>query len=104
MSKTYYRPITIQRINKSTEIYEDLYAVHAYVNKASDDNEYLRGGAIQAKRRLTFEIRYFSGLEEIALHTQQYRIVFGDTVYNVTSYDDYLLQHRTVKLLGESIA
>lgn len=103
MAKTYNRPISIQRINKSTELWEDLYTLHASINKAQDDNEYLNAGAIQAKRKLTFEVRYFADLEDISFHTQLYRIVYGGTAYNITSYDDYLLTHRTVKLLGVSV-
>lgn len=103
MAKVYNRPLTIQRINETTELWEDLYSVHASVNKASDDNEYLNAGAIQAKRRLVFEIRYFADLEAIAFNTQLYRVVFGGIPYNITSYDDYLLKHITVKLLGESV-
>ena len=103
MAKAFYRPISIQRINEATELYEEIYAVHAAVNKAQDDNEYLQAGAIQAKRRLFFEIRYFPDLEDIALHSQRYRIVFGGVNYNITSYDDYQLLHKTVKILGESV-
>lgn len=103
MSKVYNRPISIQRINELTEKYEEIFHCHASVNKATDDNEYLRAGAIQAKRKLVFEIRYFPDLEAISLNTQLYRIVFGGVSYNVTSYDDYLLRHKTVKLLGESV-
>lgn len=103
MAKSYYRPITIEKINEATERYEALYNVHAAVNKAQDDNEYLRAGAIQAKRRLVFEIRYFPGLEDVALNSQRYRISFGGVNYNITSYDDYQLKHITVKLLGESV-
>lgn len=103
MAKAYYRPISIQRINEATEKYEEVYAVHAAVNKAQDDNEYLNAGAIQAKRRLVFEIRYFPDLEDIAFNSQHYRIVFGGVTYNITSYDDYQLRHITVKLLGESV-
>ena len=103
MAKTYNRPISIQRINETTELWEDVYNLHAYVNKASDDNEYLNAGAIQSKRKLVFEIRYFADLEAISFNTQLYRVVFGGVAYNVTSYDDYLLQHKTVKLLGESV-
>jgi SPP1 family predicted phage head-tail adaptor len=103
MAKVYSRPISIQRINELTEKYEEVFRCHASVNKATDDNEYLRAGAIQAKRKLVFEIRYFPDLEAISLNTQSYRIVFGGVSYNVTSYDDYLLRHQTVKLLGESV-
>jgi SPP1 family predicted phage head-tail adaptor len=103
MAKTFSRPISIQRISDSTELWEDVYQVHASVNKAQDDSEYLRAGAIQAKRRLVFEIRYFPDLEAISFDTQHYRIIFAGVAYNVTSYDDYSLQHKTVKLLGESV-
>lgn len=103
MAKVYHRPISIQRINEATERYEEIFSVHASVNKATDDNEYLRAGAIQAKRKLVFEIRYFPALEEISLNTQSYRVVFNGVSYNVTSYDDYLMKHQTVKLLGESV-
>lgn len=65
MAKTYNRPISIQRINKTTELWEDLYILHASVNKAQDDNEYLNAGAIQAKRKLVFEVRYISKCEEV---------------------------------------
>lgn len=103
MAKVYNRPITIQRINSDTELWEDVYQVHASVNKAQDDNEYLRVGAIRQKRRIVFEIRYFSDLEAISFNTQYYRVVFEGNVFNITSYDDYLLRHKTVKLLGESV-
>lgn len=103
MAKTYYRPITIQKINKDTELWEDVYSVHASVNKAQDDNEYLRAGAIRQKRRIVFEIRYFADLEAISYNTQYYRIIFEGVTFNITSYDDYMLQHRTVKFLGESV-
>lgn len=102
MSRIYDRPISIQRINELTETWEDLYTVHASINKAKDDSEYLNAGAIQAKRSLTFEVRYFADLEDISLNTQSYRILFQGVPYNIESYDDYMLQHKSVKLLGVS--
>lgn len=103
MAKTYGRPISIQRINDESELWEDVYKVHASVNKAQDNNEYLQAGAIQDKRRLVFEIRYFKDLEDVALNLSYYRIKFGDVIYNIVSYDDFQLRHQTVKLLGESV-
>lgn len=103
MAKTYDRPISIQRINETTEEWSDAYRVHASVNKATDNNEYLHAGAIQDKRRLIFEIRYFPDCELIALSLSKYRVVFRGVVYNLTSFDDYMLRHKTVKLLGESV-
>lgn len=102
MSRIYDRPISIQRINETTETWEDVFKVHAQINKAKSDNEYLGSGAIQAKKNLTFEVRYFADLEDISLNLQSYRIVYQGVPYNIEDYDDYKLLHKTVKILGVS--
>lgn len=94
--------ITIQKINEASKRWEDLYKVHARINKARADNEYLSAGAVQSKRNLTFEIRYFADLEDISLNLQRYRILYRKVPYNITDYDDFMLKHKTVKLLGVS--
>ena len=78
------------------------FKVHASINKAKSDNEYLNAGAVQAKKSLTFEVRYFKDLEDISLNLQTYRIVYQDVPYNIVDYDDFMLKHKTVKLLGVS--
>ena len=102
MAKVFDRPIIIQKINELTETWEDLYSVHASINKAKNDNEYLNAGAIQAKRTLVFEVRYFKDLEDISLNTQRYRISYQGVPYNIADYDDFMLLHKTVNLLGVS--
>ena len=102
MSKTYDKPIVIQKINEKTERWEDIYRLHAYINKSKSDNEYLSAGAIQAKRNLTFEVRYFKQLENISLNTQKYRIVYNGVTYDIRDYDDFQESHKSVKLLGVS--
>lgn len=102
MAKVYDRPIVIQKIDEDTEKWSDVYKVHASINKTRDDNEYLRAGAIQAKRKLTFEMRYFAALDDICLNTQSYRVVYQGIPYNIEDFDDYMLQHKTVKISGVS--
>ena len=102
MSKVYDRPIIIQKIDEITETWHDLYNVHAYINKAKSDSEYLNAGAIHSKRSLVFEVRYFSQLEDISLNTQSYRVLYQGVPYNIVDYDDYMLKHKTVKILGVS--
>lgn len=102
MAKVFDRPIIIQKINELTETWEDLYSVHASINKAKSNNEYLNAGAIQAKRTLVFEVRYFKDLEDISLNTQQYRISYQGVPYNIADYDDFMLLHKTVNILGVS--
>lgn len=102
MSRSYDRPIVIQKINEVTEKWEDVYRVHARINKAKADNEFLNAGAIQSKQSLTFEVRYFSALGDICINLQSYRIVYGGVTYDIKDFDDYMFKHKTVKLLGVS--
>lgn len=102
MSKLFDRPITIQKINELTEDWDDVYKVHASINKAKANSEYLNAGAIQGKVNLVFEVRFFKNLEAISCDMQSYRVVYNGTPYNIIDYDDYKLLHKTVKLLGVS--
>ena len=102
MAKIFDRLIMIEKINEATEKWEETFFVHAAVNKCKADDEYLNGGAIQGKRNLVFEVRYFKDLEDIADNIQSYRIVFNNTFYDIKDFDDFMLQHKTVKLLGVS--
>ena len=104
MSKLFDRPIIIQKINEVTEEWEDLLEkpIHASINKAKSDSEYLGGGAVQGKRGLIFELRYFKDLEDISFNLQCYRIVYQDRPYDIKDYDDFMLKHKTVKILGIS--
>lgn len=102
MSKLFDRPIIIQKINELTETWEDAFKLHARINKSKADNEYLSAGAIQAKKTLTFEVRYFADLEDISLNLQSYRVVYQGVQYDIKDYDDYMLHHKTVKILGVS--
>ena len=102
MSRPYDKPIVIQKIDEITEHWADVYNVHASVNKTSSDTEYLTAGAVQCKRKLTFEVRYFKALENIALNLQCYRVVFQGVPYDIKDYDDFMLKHKSVKLLGVS--
>lgn len=102
MSRLYDRPILIQKINELTETWEDVFKVHASINKAKGDDEYLSAGAIQGKRNLIFDIRYFADLEDISLNIQSYRVVYRGVPYDIKDYDDYMLKHKTVKILAVS--
>ena len=100
--KVFDRPIIIQTIDELTEDWIDVFKIRASINKAKTDNEFLGGGAVQGKRYLMFEVRYFKKLEEISYNTQYFRIVYQGVTFNIVDYDDFMLQHKTVKLLGIS--
>ena len=102
MAKIYDKPIVIQKLNSSAKKWEDVFTVHASINKAKTDNEYLSAGAIRSKKNLTFEVRYFADLEDISLNLQLYRILYRNVPYDIKDYDDFMLEHKNVKLLGVS--
>ena len=102
MSRVYDRPVIIQKQNEQTELWEDVFNVHARINKASNDNTYLGSGASQSKRSFTFEVRYFKDLEALSRDRQLYRLVYQGEPFNIEDYDDYMLQHKTVKILATS--
>lgn len=97
------KPIIIQKIDEKTEEWKDLFEkpLHARVNK-SGGSEYLNAGANRSKSNRVFEIRYLKALEDIDQNRGLYRIIYRGQTYNITDYDDYLEQHKTVKLLGVS--
>ena len=102
MSKAFDRPITIEKIDEVTELWEPVFKLHARINKAKSNNEYLTAGTVQGKKSLTFEVRYFKALEPIGDNTQLYRILYQGVPFNIMDYDDFMLRHNTVKILGVS--
>lgn len=102
MSNAYDKPIVIQKRDELTEAWSTVFTPHAKINKGKTDDEYLSAGAIQGKRTLVFEVRYFKALEDISHNTQLYRIVYKGVSYNIKDFDDFMLEHKNVKLLGVS--
>lgn len=95
----YNRPILIQKLNEDTEEWSDFLRLRSFINK-SKGSEYLSSGAIQSSQELVFQVRYCKPLKDISLNTQLYRVIFEGVIYDIEDYDDYMLKHRTVKLLG----
>lgn len=97
----YDKPIVIQKIDEVTEEWAPLFNLHAKINK-SGGGEYLKGGSERSTAKLVFEVRYFKALEDIFLNTSFYRIIYRNNIFNIEDYDDFMEQHKTVKLLGVS--
>lgn len=97
----YDKPITIQIQDPNTETWDDHWKLHARVNKTGG-GQGLTAGADQYRSTLTFEVRYFKALEDVRYTPQPYRIIYRGHTFKVVDYDDYMEQHRTVKLVGEA--
>ena len=101
MSTGYRIPISIEKINEETEVWENyIPLLHAKINKKRDGNEYLSAGSVQSKVSKIFELRYCTPLQNIEGKTQLYRIIYKGEAYNIQDYDDYQERHKNIKLLG----
>lgn len=104
----YDKPITIEVQNLDTEKWEPWAPVsgeparmlHAKVNKTGGGTT-TNAGADQYRASLTFELRYFKALEDLNYSPQPYRIIYCGRKFKVTDYDDFMEQHRGIKLVGE---
>ena len=97
---SYDKPIIVQRLDKDTEEWIDTLHLHARVNKTGG-GQTLNAGADQFHAVLTFEVRYCKALEAVRYHPQFYRLVYRSHTFKVTDYDDFMEQHRTVRIVGE---
>lgn len=95
-----YHPLTIQAIDQNTEEWTDHLHLHALQINKTGGGETSNAGAEQYHPRLTFELRWCKQLEDVVHRPQLYRIVYRGRPYNIQDYDDFMEQHRTVRLVG----
>lgn len=93
------KPIEFLIWDEDTENWTHYRNAHASINKKGG-TEYLSSGAEQSKQTKVFEARYCKQLAEIELDTQSYAIAYNGATYDITDYDDFKEQHKTIKLLG----
>ena len=96
----YNKPIILQAQNPETEEWEDKLKLHAAVNKTGGGSGF-NAGTDQYNASLTFRVRYVKALEDLAYNTQPFRILYRGRSFKVVDYDDYMEQHREIKLVGE---
>ena len=96
----YDKPIIIQVQDPETEEWTEVLRLHASVNKTGGGSSF-NVGTDQHKTSLTFKLRYVGALEDLAYNTQPYRIIYRGRTFKVVDYDDYMEQHREIKLVGE---
>lgn len=95
-----YYPLTIQRLDPDTEEWTDRLKLHALQVNKTGGGENFAAGAEQFHPRLTFELRWCKALEDVVYNPQEHRILYRGRPYNIQDYDDFMEQHRTVRLVG----
>lgn len=98
----YDKIIRIEVQEAESEVWTDAFGknLHAQVNKTGGGSKE-NAGAGQHTASLTFKLRYTRKLEDIAYNPQPYRVIYRGRAFRVVDYDDYMEQHREVKLVGE---
>ena len=96
------KPVEIQKQNENTEQWETIgdRNFHARVNKFGGNQSYV-ANADQFLAKLNFDFRYCKTLEEIRYQPQLYRLIYRGHTFQVIDYDDYMEQHRTVRIVGQ---
>ena len=94
------KPITIQVQDPVTEEWTDKLKLHATVNKTGGGSRF-NAGTDQHSASLTFTLRYVKAIEDLAYNPQPYRILYRGRTFKVVDYDDFMEQHREIKLVGE---
>ena len=98
----YDKPIIIEKRDPQSGEFSEWLKLHARVNKTGG-GEREASGARRSAASLTFELRYVSLLFDIFFNTQDYRIIYRGAVFVINDYDDYMEQHKTVRLEGEFV-
>lgn len=93
-------PFKIQRTDPSTEEWTDLLYLHARKVNKTGGGETSNAGAEQYHPRLTFEVHWCKDLEDVVHSPQLHRIVYRGRTYNIQDYDDFMEEHRMVRLVG----
>lgn len=96
----YDKPITVQVQDPSTEKWSDALQLHARINKTGGGSAF-NAGADQYRATLTFEVRWCRPLEDLRFSPQPFRIVYRGHTFKVVDVDDFMEQHKTVRLVGE---
>lgn len=95
-----YHPFTVQVQDPETEEWTDLLSLHALQVNKTGGGETANAGTEQFHPRLTFEVRWSKALEDVIYSPQTHRIVYRGRTYNIQDYDDFMEEHRTVRLVG----
>lgn len=95
-------PFDIQVQDPNTEEWADLLHLHALQVNTTGGGEATNAGAEWFHLRRTFDVRWSKVLEDVIRNPQVHRIVYQGQPYNIKGYDDFMEQHRTVRLVGES--
>jgi len=89
---------TVDDIGNHISSWEEYYACRAYVNLTSGSDYGISPETIE-QGTMTFIVRYARKLSH--LNTKEYRIRFGDELFNIQLVDDVQKRHEKIRIIAE---
>jgi len=96
----YNKIMHIQKLNLDTEVWEDYYYAHTFINKASG-KEYFNARTEITSNTFNFYVRYSPTLEDVMYNTEIYRVVYKDKCFDIKNIDNYMLKNHELIIVGE---
>ena len=96
----YNRPILIQKLNLTTEVYEYYFKTHANVNKVGG-REYQNASSNISNSSFNFKVRYCSALKDIIFNTEVYRVIYDNRIFDIKNVDRYAENTNELTIIGE---
>lgn len=88
----------VDDIGNHVDEWTDYFSCYATCSDKYGDEEEKTGQTV-VKERMDFTVRFSS--ETAAITPQDFRIVFGNRIYNITAVDDMGFKHHSLKMHGE---
>ena len=92
--------VLIQKLNLDTEVWEDYFLTHAYVNKSSG-KEYFNARVEISNSTFNFSIRYSEKLKDVMFNTEVYRVVYGSRIFDIKNADNFMMKNHELTIVGE---
>lgn len=92
--------VTSDVIGNRKNAYRPYCSRWAYVNK-SGGSEHFEAGKTVEEETMRFIIRFDSETKRIT--AGEYRIVFGNKTYNITSVDNYKMRNESITLYAQEV-
>lgn len=96
----YNKIIKIQKLDLTTEQWNDYCIAHANINKASG-KEYFNARTEISNSTFNFTIRYNPSLGETIFNTEIYRIIYENKIFDIKKVDDFMLKHKELIIVGD---
>lgn len=95
-------PIEVLRLNRDTEEYEPYLRTHIIDENKARSEVSTAGRGQNSGAIITFRLRWSRMIAPIEFAMEEYRLVWRGREFDIDDFDDFMHQHRKVKITGVS--